>query len=32
MRHGRGNLGGLILGSQATRVLAHSKLPVLVVR
>lgn len=30
--HGRGGLGGLILGSEATRVLAHSKIPVLVVR
>jgi nucleotide-binding universal stress UspA family protein len=30
--HGRGSLGGLILGSEATRVLAHSKIPVLVVR
>jgi nucleotide-binding universal stress UspA family protein len=26
------HLGGLILGSEATRVLAHSKIPVLVVR
>ena len=30
--HGRGGLGGLILGSETTRVLAHSKLPVLVCR
>jgi nucleotide-binding universal stress UspA family protein len=30
--HGRGGLGGLILGSQTARVLAHSKLPVLVIR
>lgn len=30
--HGRGALGGLILGSEAQRVLAHSKIPVLVVR
>jgi nucleotide-binding universal stress UspA family protein len=30
--HGRGALGGLILGSETTRVLAHSKIPVLVVR
>ena len=30
--HGRGGLGGLILGSETQRVLAHSKLPVLVVR
>jgi nucleotide-binding universal stress UspA family protein len=30
--HGRGGLGGLILGSETTRVLAHSKIPVLVVR
>jgi len=30
--HGRGALGGLLLGSQAQRVLAHSKVPVLVTR
>ena len=30
--HGRGGLGGLILGSQTQRVLAKSKIPVLVVR
>lgn len=30
--HGRGGLGGLILGSQTSRVLSHSKIPVLVVR
>ena len=30
--HGRGGLGGLILGSETTRVLASSRLPVLVVR
>ena len=30
--HGRGALGGLILGSEAQRVLAHSKIPVLVTR
>jgi len=30
--HGRGALGGMILGSQTTRVLAHSKIPVLVAR
>ena len=30
--HGRGGLGGLILGSETVRVLAHSKIPVLVVR
>lgn len=30
--HGRGGLGGLILGSQTARVLAHSKIPVLVIR
>lgn len=27
----RGGLGGLILGSEAQRVLAHSKIPVLVI-
>jgi nucleotide-binding universal stress UspA family protein len=30
--HGRGALGGLILGSETARVLSHSKLPVLVAR
>lgn len=30
--HGRGGLTGVLLGSETTRVLAHSKLPVLVVR
>jgi nucleotide-binding universal stress UspA family protein len=30
--HGRGAVGGVILGSETGRVLAHSKLPVLVVR
>jgi nucleotide-binding universal stress UspA family protein len=30
--HGRSGLGGAILGSQTARVLAHSKLPVLVLR
>ena len=30
--HGRGGLGGLLLGSETQRVLAHSKLPVLVTR
>ena len=30
--HGRGSLGGLILGSETQRVLAHSKIPVMVVR
>ncbi|MGD9952598.1 MAG: universal stress protein [Burkholderiales bacterium] len=30
--HGRGGLGGLLLGSETTRVLSHSKLPVLVIR
>lgn len=30
--HGRGGLGGLILGSETARVLAHSKIPVLVAR
>jgi len=30
--HGRGGLGGLILGSETQRVLAHSKVPVLVIR
>lgn len=30
--HGRGALGGLLLGSETTRVLAHSHIPVLVVR
>jgi nucleotide-binding universal stress UspA family protein len=30
--HGRGAFGGLLLGSETTRVLAHSKIPVLVCR
>jgi len=30
--HGRGGLKGLILGSQTSRVLAHSTLPILVIR
>ncbi len=30
--HGRGGLGGLLLGSETMRVLAHSTLPVLVTR
>src|SRR3954470_22265405 len=30
--HGRGGLGGLLLGSQTSRVLSHSKIPVVVVR
>jgi nucleotide-binding universal stress UspA family protein len=30
--HGRGGLGGLFLGSETQRVLAHSKIPVLVIR
>jgi nucleotide-binding universal stress UspA family protein len=30
--HGRGGLGGLILGSETARVLARSKMPVLVTR
>jgi nucleotide-binding universal stress UspA family protein len=30
--HGRGGLAGLLLGSETTKVLTHSKLPVLVVR
>jgi len=30
--HGRSALGGLLLGSQTARVLAHSKIPVLVIR
>ena len=30
--HGRGGLGGLLLGSETSRVLAHSKIPVLVCR
>jgi len=30
--HGRGGLGGLLLGSETQRVLAHSKIPVFVIR
>jgi len=30
--HGRGGLGGLLLGSETTHVLGNSKIPVLVVR
>ena len=30
--HGRGGVGGLILGSETQRVLAHSKVPVVVIR
>jgi nucleotide-binding universal stress UspA family protein len=30
--HGRGGLGGLLLGSETQRVLAHSKIPVVVYR
>ena len=30
--HGRSAVGGLILGSETTKVLAHSKIPVIVVR
>ena len=30
--HGRGAIGGLLLGSETSRVLSHSKLPVLVAR
>ena len=30
--HGRGGLAGIVLGSQTTRVLTHSKIPVLVCR
>jgi nucleotide-binding universal stress UspA family protein len=30
--HGRGGLGGLLLGSETQRVLAHSRIPVLVTR
>lgn len=30
--HGRGNLGGLLLGSETARVLSHSKIPVVVLR
>ena len=30
--HGRGGLGGLILGSETQRVLAHSRVPVIVTR
>jgi nucleotide-binding universal stress UspA family protein len=30
--HGRGGLSAMLLGSETTKVLTHSKLPVLVVR
>ena len=30
--HGRGGVAGLILGSETTKVLTHSKVPVLVYR
>ena len=30
--HGRGGLGGVLLGSETSRLLAHSKIPVLVIR
>jgi nucleotide-binding universal stress UspA family protein len=30
--HGRGGLGGLLLGSETQRVIAHSKIPILVTR
>ena len=30
--HGRSGLGGLLLGSETARVLAHSKIPVVVTR
>jgi nucleotide-binding universal stress UspA family protein len=30
--HGRGGLGGLLLGSETTKVLTHSRIPVLVCR
>jgi nucleotide-binding universal stress UspA family protein len=30
--HGRGGLAGLFLGSETQRVLAHSRIPVLVIR
>jgi nucleotide-binding universal stress UspA family protein len=30
--HGRGGLGGLFVGSETQRVLAHSRIPVLVIR
>ena len=30
--HGRGGLGGAFLGSETQRVLAHSTIPVLVIR
>jgi nucleotide-binding universal stress UspA family protein len=30
--HGRGSVGGLLLGSETQHVLAHSKIPVVVIR
>ncbi|HXM80466.1 MAG TPA: universal stress protein [Burkholderiales bacterium] len=30
--HGRGGLGGLLLGSETSHVLTHSKIPVIVIR
>lgn len=30
--HGRGGVAGVLLGSETTRVLAHSKIPVIVIR
>ncbi len=30
--HGRGGVGGLLLGSETQRVLSHSKIPVVVIR
>ena len=30
--HGRGGVGGLLLGSETQRVLSHSKIPVMVIR